>query len=239
MEFEQWANKVWNISGSGVEVSLKDFRKDIIIEVYNDAGQLVIAYKVYRCWVPSSRPSRFGRQRQCGRHPAHQAGERRLGGRERYGTDGTFLHGAGGWVMTHAPTVGYRVARHMGARLTALPFERALAILSAASPESSPAALARLSIGRRDANLLQLREWAFGSELAISGGLPVVSPAGGVDDAGFRAAGGDGPGGFDRELVDAAGIQKCDIAHPIFPRILPVAPGWNPPRAGRSYSPPA
>jgi phage tail-like protein len=51
-EFEQWANKVWNFgSGLGAEVSLKDFRKDIIIEVYNEAGQLAIAYKVYRCWV--------------------------------------------------------------------------------------------------------------------------------------------------------------------------------------------
>lgn len=51
-EFEQWANKVWNYgSGLGKEVSLKDFRKEIIIEVYNEAGQLAIAYKVYRCWV--------------------------------------------------------------------------------------------------------------------------------------------------------------------------------------------
>ncbi|AMO36090.1 Phage tail protein [Thauera humireducens] len=51
-EFEQWANKVWNFgSGLGAEVSLKDFRKDLIIEVYNEAGQLAIAYKVYRCWV--------------------------------------------------------------------------------------------------------------------------------------------------------------------------------------------
>ncbi len=51
-DFEQWANKVWNYgSGLGAEVSLKDFRKDIIVEVYNEAGQLAIAYKVYRCWV--------------------------------------------------------------------------------------------------------------------------------------------------------------------------------------------
>jgi phage tail-like protein len=51
-EFEQWANKVWNFgSGLGAEVSLKDFRKDIILEVYNEAGQLAIAYKVFRCWV--------------------------------------------------------------------------------------------------------------------------------------------------------------------------------------------
>ena len=51
-EFEKWANKVWNFgSGLGSEVSLKDFRKDLIIEVYNEAGQLALAYKVYRCWV--------------------------------------------------------------------------------------------------------------------------------------------------------------------------------------------
>jgi len=51
-EFERWANKVWNFgSGLGSEVSLKDFRKDIIIELYNEAGQKVLAYKVFRCWV--------------------------------------------------------------------------------------------------------------------------------------------------------------------------------------------
>src|SRR4029079_18339163 len=50
--FEQWANKVWNYGeGLGMEVSLKDFRKDLIIEVYNEAGQLALAYKVYRAWV--------------------------------------------------------------------------------------------------------------------------------------------------------------------------------------------
>ena len=52
LEFEKWANKVWNYgAGLGAEVSLKDFRKDIILELYNEAGQLVMAYKIYRCWV--------------------------------------------------------------------------------------------------------------------------------------------------------------------------------------------
>jgi len=52
VEFEKWANKVWNYgAGLGSEISLSDFRKDIIIEVYNEAGQLAIAYKIYRCWV--------------------------------------------------------------------------------------------------------------------------------------------------------------------------------------------
>ena len=43
---------MWNFgSGLGAETSLKDFRKDLIIELYNEAGQLAIAYKIYRCWV--------------------------------------------------------------------------------------------------------------------------------------------------------------------------------------------
>jgi phage tail-like protein len=51
-EFEGWANKVWNFgAGAGSEVSLRDFRKDITLEVYNEAGQLALAYKIFRCWV--------------------------------------------------------------------------------------------------------------------------------------------------------------------------------------------
>ena len=55
-EFEKWARKVWDFgSGLGAEVSLKDFRKNIILEFYNEAGQLAIAYKIYRCWVSEYR----------------------------------------------------------------------------------------------------------------------------------------------------------------------------------------
>jgi phage tail-like protein len=51
-EFEKWANRVWNYgSGLGAEVSLKDFRKNLILEVYNEAGQLAISYKIFRCWI--------------------------------------------------------------------------------------------------------------------------------------------------------------------------------------------
>ena len=51
-EFEKWANKVWHMgAGLGAEVSLQSFRKDILIEVYNEAGQLALTYKVFRCWV--------------------------------------------------------------------------------------------------------------------------------------------------------------------------------------------
>ena len=51
-EFETWAHKVWNYaSGLGSEEPVKDFRKDIIIEVFDEAGQLTLAYKIFRCWV--------------------------------------------------------------------------------------------------------------------------------------------------------------------------------------------
>jgi phage tail-like protein len=52
MAFHDWAGLVWNFGSSlGSEVSLANFRKDITLEFYNEAGQLVIAYKIYRCWV--------------------------------------------------------------------------------------------------------------------------------------------------------------------------------------------
>src|ERR1041384_6655621 len=45
------------------------------------------------------------------------------------------------------------------------PVERALVLLAAACPDQSPEELARLSIGRRDALLLTLREQTFGPKL--------------------------------------------------------------------------
>ena len=51
LEFERWANKVWNLGGGpGAEVSLKDFRKDLVLELVNEAGQVVLACRLYRCW---------------------------------------------------------------------------------------------------------------------------------------------------------------------------------------------
>lgn len=63
VDFEQWATKVWDEPNStsddrredaGEDLSLKDFRKDLVLEVYNEAGQKVMAYRIYRCW-----PSEF------------------------------------------------------------------------------------------------------------------------------------------------------------------------------------
>jgi phage tail-like protein len=56
LAFEQWANKVWSYANAQAqnadqEVSLADFRKNIIIDLFNEAGQKVLSYNVYRCWV--------------------------------------------------------------------------------------------------------------------------------------------------------------------------------------------
>lgn len=50
-EFDRWANKVWMVGqGLGSEMALRDFRKDITIRVLNEAGQVAVAFKLYRCW---------------------------------------------------------------------------------------------------------------------------------------------------------------------------------------------
>ncbi len=48
--FENWANLVNNIQGNAA-MSLKNFRKDIVINVLNLQGVAAISYKVFRCWV--------------------------------------------------------------------------------------------------------------------------------------------------------------------------------------------
>src|SRR6201981_2288935 len=51
-DFNDWAGLVWNFKAKlGAEVSLANFRKDLYLELYNEAGQKVLAYKIFRCWV--------------------------------------------------------------------------------------------------------------------------------------------------------------------------------------------
>jgi len=51
-DFEFWASRTWNFQGwPGAESSLADFRQDIVVDVFNEAGQKVISYQIFRCWV--------------------------------------------------------------------------------------------------------------------------------------------------------------------------------------------
>jgi phage tail-like protein len=49
-EFEQWANLIYSTDGDAA-ISLKNFRKDIILELLNEQGAVAKAYKIFRCWV--------------------------------------------------------------------------------------------------------------------------------------------------------------------------------------------
>ena len=51
LDFESWANLVHSLDSP---ISLKNFRKDTTVDVFNEAGQLAISYKLLRCW-----PSEF------------------------------------------------------------------------------------------------------------------------------------------------------------------------------------
>jgi phage tail-like protein len=46
-DFEAWANLVHSLDAP---ISLRNFRKDIVVDVFNEAGQLAISYKLLRCW---------------------------------------------------------------------------------------------------------------------------------------------------------------------------------------------
>ena len=55
---------------SSSPISLKNFRKDVIVDVFNEAGQKVLSYQLFRCWVSEFQAL-----------PALDAGNR--GGRDR------------------------------------------------------------------------------------------------------------------------------------------------------------
>ncbi len=48
-DFEDWANAAFNPKTGSM--SLKNFRKELTIELLNEAGVVVIRYFVHRCWV--------------------------------------------------------------------------------------------------------------------------------------------------------------------------------------------
>ncbi|NIV38804.1 MAG: phage baseplate protein [Anaerolineae bacterium] len=109
------------------------------------------------------------------------------------------------------------------------PWQQALFLLAAASPEHTTEALARLSIGRRDDLLLELREWTFGSQLVSV----VECPACGdrleftIDGGEFRSEPDEAPESIDfhtegyrgtfrlpntEDLAAVSGIQEMEAA---------------------------
>ena len=156
-EFEAWANKVWNFgAGLGAEVSLKDFRKDLIIELYNEAGQLVLAYKVYRGWVSEYQAlPDLDANANAVAIQTHQARERGLGARLRRGrAERAAVHRAvDGDATRMGVLAGRDLARPVGTRPAARArVERALALARGRGDRRRGGRVAgRLPVGARDA----------------------------------------------------------------------------------------
>jgi len=52
VEFEAWASLVWRINNpAGAQIALSGFRKDLLLELHNESGQVALVYKIYRAWV--------------------------------------------------------------------------------------------------------------------------------------------------------------------------------------------
>src|SRR5437868_10021018 len=49
-EFENWANQVMQ-AGANSSPPVGNFRKDLVIDVFNEKGKRILSYKVFRCWV--------------------------------------------------------------------------------------------------------------------------------------------------------------------------------------------
>jgi phage tail-like protein len=56
-DFEDWANAAQKLDKGHAAQSLKDLRRDIRIELLNEAGQPVLRYTFYRCWVSEYQPT--------------------------------------------------------------------------------------------------------------------------------------------------------------------------------------
>jgi phage tail-like protein len=51
--FEDWANLVWSFPDAGLlgdEPEMSDFRKELQIELYDEAGQPVLGWTIHKCW---------------------------------------------------------------------------------------------------------------------------------------------------------------------------------------------
>lgn len=93
--------------------------------------------------------------------------------------------------------------------LTQSPAERALTLLGAACPEISPESLTKLTVGDRDARLMTLREWTFGSQFVC---VAACSNCGERLELDFNAADlriGSAPPATETHFLSFDGFELC------------------------------
>ena len=171
-EFEKWANKVWNFgAGLGAEVSLKDFRKDIIIEVYNEAGQLAIAYKVFRCWVSEFQASPISTRTPTPSPSRPSSWKTKAGSATTTWPNRASRPSPSPDKSMRLPTSAELIeAWERGAAQQWV--DRGLALLAVAYPEKTFIQLQALTIAERDRLLLDLHRGLFGPSVACYAECP-------------------------------------------------------------------
>ena len=163
-EFEQWANKVWNFgAGLGAEVSLKDFRKDIIIELYNEAGQLadrLQGVSLLGLGVPGA--ARPRRERQRGRDRSTSSSRTKAGSADDEVAEPVRADDCRGGV-SRARTFGCRRRSAMGSRCRRETASNGHAAARGSHPGEPRRRISRRSASaRRDRRVLNVRERMFG-----------------------------------------------------------------------------
>ncbi len=169
--------RVWNLgAGLGAESSLKDFRKDIQIEVYNEAGQKVLAYNVFRCWVSEYQalPDLDANANAIAIQTLKLENEGWE--RDEAVTEPAEPENAAGMTAAATSPVRRRPARARGRRAgRAPPVERAVAVAARAAPRTR--ASTEWTVGRRDALLLDVHAAAFGGAIELVTDCPACGEA--------------------------------------------------------------
>ncbi|MCK7504522.1 MAG: phage tail protein [Desulfobacterales bacterium] len=190
-EFEKWANKVWNFgSGLGAEVSLKDFRKDLIIEVYNEAGQVVHRLQglpllglasTRRCPTSTRTPTRSRSRRSSSRTRAGNATTRWPSRPSRASSSRS--------PTTMALLVDADVLAAWEASLARPAPLRAAVLIALAEPGLDEPSVAALPLGEVARRLLLLHERWFGGGLHCTGACPACGAVAEADcDVGMLAS---------------------------------------------------
>ena len=152
----------------------KDFRKDIIIEVYNEAGQLAIAYKVYRCWV-----SEFQALPDLDANANAVAIQHLKLENEGWERDYRRAGAPGGEPRSRTVmTMSLSEREVLGVwdrAATGAPVHWSLALLRACWPEARGTDVAALTAAERDQQLLVLRGQLFGDAIDCCSDCPACA----------------------------------------------------------------
>ncbi len=233
-DFEDWANLVHSLESP---MSLKNFRKDIVVDVFNEAGQKVLSYKLFRCWVSEYQAlPALDAATAAIAIETDQARARRLGARRLRDRTGREL------IRPCAPCDRARADTSMSTLtdLSLLELDaptsevgQVVAVLHAAGVEGAP----QCTLGDGDRRLLALAVQCAGGPLEIAVMCPACGECNSIEldldvfGPSVPASAWWGPGGGLRQPTYADLVASAvSTADPIVTRLLAQCTVGSPPR---------